>query len=86
MQVNVVNRLTALVAGIDHQPEAVIGQALFPCYMLAGQQQFAHKRFIVGPGITHTAQVLAGNNQYMCGRRRVNIVKCIDMIIAVHFL
>jgi len=80
----VMNGLATLVAGIDNKPEAVPGQPLVFGYLLSGQQQFTHQGFVFCFGIAHTAEVFARNNQYMCWRRRVNIMKRVYMVIAVN--
>ena len=82
MNVEMIDRLAAVCAGVDHYPIA-LRQALFPGQICCDPQEVAQKGGMLLAGLGQRNQVLPGRNQEMHRRLGMNIGEGVTAVVLV---
>ena len=78
------NRLPGLRAYVEHCTIAFLDAAL-TCYLGGSQMTTADQFSVLGRGFFQSPDVPLGNDQNMGGGLRINIFKCVNVLIFVNF-
>jgi hypothetical protein len=83
MQMEVVNGLSAMLAGVDD--DAIPArQVLSSCELGRSRHEMTEQLAVVGIGLTHGADVLAWNDEQMHGRLGMNIGEGVAKFILIN--
>jgi len=82
---NMEYQLTGIASAIVNQTVAGLPESRLLGDLLGGQQQMAEQRLILRLAIIHRGDVLLGNDEQVNRSLRLNIVKCANKIVFVHF-
>lgn len=82
VQMQMVDRLSAVFANVDHHPIAC-RKLLFARDLSDRPQQMAKQRAVFRSGLRQRSDVLARNHQQMHGRLRMNVRKSDALLIFI---
>lgn len=80
---DVINRLAAVILGVDHRPETILGQAELRGYLGDDGHDVSQKRYIIGTSLAEVRDMALGHHEDMDGSRRLYIGESDDMLILI---